>query len=517
MWNPRLLARKLPRLASAGPTSTGKLRLRAATSVATPKTSPGEDSGPSQATEAQLPVLPQKLLLQKLLHPQRSKATLEFLARPAEVIAGACSVVHIALLHPAKETARIEVGGKARWEALELLLEHFPKHSDVLRIGPGYWRGQLSENFWCRWQLHDSFHTYTFFCRQGGEEDACFQMSPLDLVPAEWFATLAEQTLVAGTRLELQPRMEKLCHAELTEKLGVSSRGNIYGSDVHAGTAQAFTDFRIRSDGFSRILVKDSRLFAREDSLPPLLGSLPGVAHPGPGRLVHQLLAMEDFKCLSLIGEPWAGHLHRRVEEVSLQHLRLLRDVEKRPDDQIKQRRWWHRLRFRRDYGGEADEILLDRLVKLHMVLEAHSAKCKPKLQHCHVYYLRTKDMAHALQEKRLEGFLPIGEFTRLRLEDLERDRSAVQVEVSDLSVRMQRSVELLRVGVTLTQMGVSHQTAVKVERLTALAVVLSMLFGLGELRYLVEEVSPQVALEWLIGLVAKVETKLLLLSKQIT
>mmetsp|Transcript_52101 Transcript_52101/g.114149 ORF Transcript_52101/g.114149 Transcript_52101/m.114149 type:complete len:100 (+) Transcript_52101:118-417(+) len=87
------------------------------------------------------------------------------------------------------------------------------------------------------------------------------------------------------------------------------------------------------------------------------------------------------------------------------------------------------------------------------------------------------------------------GEFTRLRLAGLERDRMSVEREVEDLSTRLQRSGELLRTQVNIGQMEAQHKTAKKVQRLTIMAVVLSLVLGCQELHQLLLLWAPPAAM----------------------
>lgn len=389
-------------------------------------------------------------------------------------------------MHDPKETARVEAGG-ARWPTLDALCDMFPRATDIGRSGRGLYRARLEEGLWVRFELYDTFHTYTFFSERdhGCLSDMIhygefFADVPLDLVPLEWLRLLPEDSVIVATHLELIPMVRKPSKAALQTGLGALFEDRrVYGSDFHGGQACAFTDFKEHEDKFARVLVLDKRLEAesRDSDKDSLLGGV--VVHSGPGRLVRQLLSVEVFRSLSLVGEPWAGHLSRQVEQMNKHHVQLMGQfghVEKQLQHRVESTK-----ALNQDTRG-----LLDELCNLHVMLEELIAKSRPRLERSHVWYLHMRDLMQELREQPLEGFQRIGEFTRLRVEALERDRMSLERETQDMSARLHRSGELLKTRVTIGQMEAQHNTAKKVERLTVVAIVLSLLLGVQELHSLV-------------------------------
>jgi len=410
----------------------------------------------------------------RLAHPQRDKAILEFLSRPVEALKGPSCISHLALLHAPTDTGRVEAGGGS-WPALEELCNHFPDSQPrTFKSRSGFFRTQLDEGLWCRWELYDAFHTYTFIrtLPSVGEPQLVpvpFALSPMDGVPLSWLESLPKDSMIAAIHLELWPvgpGWPKLTLATIKNDIGAFiAERRIYGSEIHGGAARAYTDFMKHNDGFSRVLVQDSRLGA---------GS---VVDLGPGQVVQQLLGLEVFKSLSLIGEPWAGHMSRRIQELNQRQLQLMLKAEK--------------LRMKQRAGctpvlaGKERSALLEELCWLHLQLEELTAKYKPRLQRSSVWHQHANDLNSDLREAKVEGCLRIGNFTRHRLEELEKDRRSIEREAQDLCLRLQRSVQLLNVEVASVRMEASHTTQVKVERMTLLLLGLSLLLGARELHEL--------------------------------
>lgn len=424
----------------------------------------------------------------KLLHPQRISGLSEFLARPTEALSGPCCISHMALLHNVADTTRQESGG-GTWQALEDLCAYFPEQTDVKKRGVGLFRAQLAPGLWCRWELHDTFHTYTFVLeRVRGSISDAFSTTPLELVPLEWLESFPKQSLVCGTHLELRAvALDKFKASNLLEFATPFAGRRIYASELHAGAARAFTDFELHQDYFSRILVQDSRL-PRDDTdvaAKPrkLLIGVQGEDDLGPGLLVQQLLDLEVWRALSLNAETWASHMSRRIEELHGQHLQLmmtpLRGRVSHPALKLRQ------LVLGEEGNSEVKNTVLDDLCEVHHQLEQLSAKYKTRLERSHVWYQHICDSMGPLQEAQLSGAMRIGSFTKNRLEILERERRTVERDAEELSARLQRSVELFNVQVAAARLHASQTTQQRVQRLTVIMLGLSVLLGLRELHSL--------------------------------
>jgi len=443
----------------------------------------------------------------RLLHPQRAVGMSEFLARPTEALAAPCCISHLAVLHDVSMTSRRESGG-SNWQELDELCAFFPEPSNIMRRGRGLFRAQLAPGFWCRWELYDTFHTYTFFTRNGNMlPEHAFDHTPLEKVPLEWLESIPKNSLICGTHLEIQACQGKFKAESFASDAYRAPFANrrIFASEFHSGAARAFTDFDLHTDGFSRVLVQDTRLSAREeedDEDEECEGGTEGSAQMlcerrlfgrqgevdlRSGLLVQQLLAIEVWRALSLNAETWAGHMSKRVEDLNRKHVHLMLQPTNSSYNDLSVLKLLLPIGKDSSTGEEAKHSVLDELCALHHQLEQLTAKYKPRLDRSHVWYQHICDLLGTLQEGPLPGAMRIGSFTRSRLEVLERDRRTVERDTAELGTRLRRSIELFNTQVAAARLLSSNHTAEKVQRLTVIMLVLTLLLGVQELHSLWE------------------------------
>ncbi len=138
-----------------------------------------------------------------------------------------------------------------------------------------------------KWERHTEFTRYNFYA--DGLSDDPFAEPVIDLVPTDWLASLESNVLIAAhvalVAGEESPNPEQIS----AEMFG----GNqLIGSGVAGGTGSAFTDFRIREDGFSRLLVASGRMSPAQ-----------------AGRTVQRLLEIDTYRMMALLALPTARTL----------------------------------------------------------------------------------------------------------------------------------------------------------------------------------------------------------------
>jgi len=113
-------------------------------------------------------------------------------------------------------------------------------------------------------------------------------------MPPDWLAALPGQWLVGlhmlvldepGLKqagLVMSPALRRLVGANLQED-------SLVGANVMDGDAQVYTDFRLRADGFSRIVLATDGMNPRR-----------------LGRAVQRLLEVETYRMMALLGLPMA-------------------------------------------------------------------------------------------------------------------------------------------------------------------------------------------------------------------
>ena len=191
-------------------------------------------------------------------------------------------------------------------------------------------------------------------------------------------------------------------------------RDLLVGSVVTGGSASVFTDFRVRYDGFSRMLVQDRNLSPAQ-----------------AGRVVQCLLEIETYRIMALLALPVAQALapviarcEREVAEITAAMV-TARD----PDE----------------------PVLLDRLTRLAAEIDSRQADNLYRFSAANAYDGLVQSRIQELREARISGLQTLQEFTDRRLAPAMNTCRSVSGRQEELSRRVARATQLLatRVGVT--------------------------------------------------------------------
>lgn len=395
-----------------------------------------------QATRAHL----RQLQLGKQEHPLRGTVLAEVHARPYESLQGPLRLSHVALV-TGPDGALVEAEHRhlaelCRLHGVEppsLEASHFSRD-----LGP----------FRLRWERHQEFSTYTFFCR--GVEREPFSEPAIQLLPAEWLAGLPGQLLVA-THLVLEQRGRPPRELRELEPFFVAE--SLAGSEVARGAARAFTDFRLHEDGFSRFLVEDQGLAPRQ-----------------AGRLVQRLLEVETYRLMALLAFPLArqigpemARLEQRLEALTS---RLLES--RRLDD---------------------DQQLLQSLSALAARVEQLMAQSSFRLSAAQAYDQLIQHRIERLREQRIHDLQTMGNFLERRMAPAMRTCASVAQRLEGLARRVARTANLLRTRVDvaleaqnrdlLSAMNQRTQLQLRLqETVEGLSVVVLSYYAIGLLSY---------------------------------
>lgn len=203
-------------------------------------------------------------------HALRSELNDEVHARPSDSIQTPSRISYLVL---SSETGARD----AEWDHLMGLITRFggakparPVNHFSLSLG----------RFSVRWERHTEFTRYTFIA-PGGQEDP-FESTALQELPGEWVASIPGQLMVAShgallAATDTEPNYDAIANRWFGGNMLVGSR---VGDDA----AIALTDFRVRSDGFSRFLLIDTRLTWRQ-----------------AGRTVQRILEIDTDRMMALL------------------------------------------------------------------------------------------------------------------------------------------------------------------------------------------------------------------------
>jgi uncharacterized membrane-anchored protein len=260
-----------------------------------------------------------------------------------------------------------------------------------------------------KWERHGEFSGYTLVAAGPGATP--FGEPPARLLPDGWLAAVpgrtifaAHATLMAGDRPADGARLESLFGASV-----------VVGSEVAGGAGWIYTDFRIRDDGFSRIVVVNHGLTERQS-----------------GRMLQRLFEIEAYRMLSLLALP-----------VARQQAGRLADMESRLAAQIDG--------IARD--DSTDEAILHDLTQLSRDVESCIVASQFRFGACAAYQELVSARIAELREQRLGGLQTVEEFMARRF-------SPAVATVASTSRRLRELADRVAQGCTLlsTRVGIARE-----------------------------------------------------------
>jgi uncharacterized membrane-anchored protein len=335
------------------------------------------------------------------VHPQRETLHHEVHARPYERLTAPLLLSHFALVGSDAGATRAH---------LAALLE--PRGLAVPTPQQSHLGTDLGGGLRLRWEQHGEFHTCTFW-KQLAEIPAGFDAMPHADVPDAWLQgqpggwLVGLQVLVkpvVSPRQELPPLVRQ-CLAE----------DSLVGARVMDGSADVYTDFRLRGDGFARWVVVVAETTPRR-----------------LGRLVQRLLEIETYRMMALLGLPVA----REVGAALVGAERALADVAER---------------IRLAQPSEEPE-LLRRLTALAAEVEGLYARTHARFSASAAYFELVQRRIEELREERVHNLQTLQEFMDRRLQPAMQTCAWAARRQQALSERISRVSNLLRTRVEIEQ-----------------------------------------------------------------
>ncbi|MFM9915122.1 MAG: DUF3422 family protein [Rhizobacter sp.] len=333
-------------------------------------------------------------------HPHRIQLASEVHARPPEPLETPSRATYVAVLVDATERERelahvarlCEANGVAPPPAGST---HFSATLGDLRF---------------KWERHGEFSGYTFFI--AGRSPSPFQETAVSRLPAGWLAQIPGSTLVAA-HSKLVPAPEPVPSAAL---LSTHFDGHLaVGALIGDGAGFAFTDFRVREDGFARFVVFDCNLTPRQ-----------------AGRTLQRLFEIEAYRMLALLALPIARLLLPRIVAIESALAALTDSIAK--DQRLD------------------DESLLQELTRLAAEVESALASSQFRFSACRAYFELVTTRIGELREQRLPGIQTIEEFMARRFTPAVATCTTVSQRLHDLSERVAQTSALLSTRVDITR-----------------------------------------------------------------
>lgn len=326
-------------------------------------------------------------------HPQRFVLNDEVHARPPDELSHPARISYLALYCGSSNSAN-ELDMLA--ELAEQAHEPLPAQGDThYTLDLGAYR--------LRWERHTEFARYMIVASAEGEQP--FESAAMTLLPAGWVGRLPGELMVATHVALVGAEYANQSYDDLSD---LYFHGNpLVGSRLADGAGMALTDLRINADGFSRLLVIDQDMSARQT-----------------GRMVQRLLEIDTYRVMALLAFPVARDLGPYLlrAETALAEITntLLRD----------------------DAADDAE--LLNELIRLQASLEYQQARNNFRFGAATAYHDVVKRRIGELREQRLEGLQTFREFTERRLVPAINTCEAVARRQESLSRRTARATQLL-------------------------------------------------------------------------
>jgi uncharacterized membrane-anchored protein len=189
----------------------------------------------------------------------------------------------------------------------------------------------------------------------------------------------------------------------------------LVASSVAGGAAEVYTDFALRADGFSRMVLLAGNLSPRR-----------------LGRLVQRLLEIESYRMAALLGLPAA----RAASSILLSAERELVEL----------------ASAIRNAMAQDEPLLLDRLTKLAGQVESQHATTHSRFSASMAYFELVDKRISQINESALPGMQTIGEFMERRLSPARSTCEWATRRQDALSQRVSRISNLLRTRVEIEQ-----------------------------------------------------------------
>jgi uncharacterized membrane-anchored protein len=267
--------------------------------------------------------------------------------------------------------------------------------------------------FRLKWERHSEFARYKFIV-SGAAEDP-FEDPPIQKLPADWLAGIAGQVLVATHVALLAPA--EVAYDAISARLFAGNP--LVGAGIAGGAAVALTDFRIRADGFSRLVVLDASLRPRQ-----------------AGRAVQRLLEIDTYRLMAQLTLPVARQLAPELERAEQELAEIATALTTVTE------------------AGEPE--LLDRLTQLAAEIESFEARDHYRFSAARAYYQIVQRRIEELREVRIPAIQTFKEFTELRLAPAMNTCMVTAGRLEALSSRVARATQLLSTRVDITR---EHQT----------------------------------------------------------
>lgn len=336
-------------------------------------------------------------------HLKRRELNDEVHARPPEAMAAPLRLSYIVLLSKHQPHAK-------DLEPVRKIARRFG--APAPEAGSNHYSEDLGP-FRLRWERHTEFSRYTFGLEGTGSQADPFANPAIDAVPTDWLQGLPGQVIVAA-HVAVAKAPSGPTDLEQISRAYFGSN-TLVGSAIARGAGLALTDFRIRDDGFSRLLVYDQSMTPRQT-----------------GRMVQRVLEIETYRIVALLALPVARALTPFLDTCKRELAEITAAMAEAP--------------------GKEEANLLERLIRLEAAIEKQHAESHYRFGAATAYYDLVRRRIEELREERITGLQTFSEFTERRLAPAMNTCRSVAALQESLSERVARATQLLSTRIDIAR-----------------------------------------------------------------
>ena len=359
-----------------------------------------------------------------LSHAQRIPLAAEIHSRPFLRLEAPEAITHLAVYRGTESGSR-SAHGPAQHALLVQLCSHFGVPAPNVTANHFF---HDFGRFRLKWECHTEFATYTFTEKlaDGLAPAQAFKRMPLAHLPQSWVLGLHERLMAAAHVVLDRGAADP---AQLQDAFASST---LVGSRVMQG-GEAWTDFAVQADGFSRFVLRDVDMRAQQ-----------------AGRLAQRMLEIETYRMMALLGLPAAREVAAALDDIEAE-LALL--TERMVDG---------------DAAAAGEQDLLEQITRLAARLEKLSLDNGYRFSASKAYYRLVKARIEELREARIEGVPTVEEFMDRRLTPAMNTCEATAARLDALGRRIANVNDLLRTRVSIVQEAQNRQILQSMDRRAA-------------------------------------------------
>lgn len=340
-------------------------------------------------------------MFRPLDHPRRRSLNDEAHARPPEALIAPTRLSFLALYDDG-------LGRSTQEQAVSDLSRRFGAQPPI--EGANHLSVDLGA-FRLKWEKHTEFTRYKFIV--SGSAGEPFEKRAFDAVPSDWLASLPGK-IIAAAHVELLKGDGRAHDIEDMSRRWFAGHTMI-GASLADQRAFAFTDFRIREDGFSRFVIFDRSLAPRQT-----------------GRTVQRLLEIDAYRILAMMALPIARELGPQLSKAEQELVQITSELAS---------------------GNSTDEPqLLDRLTRIEVQIQQRLFQSAPRFSASEAYYQLIKRRTDELREGRIDGVQTFREFIERRLNPAMSTCTATSARQEKLSNRVAEATQLLSTRVEVSR-----------------------------------------------------------------